>query len=116
MDPITWVILIGGFLTGILFRHFWKEIKYWATVALLSILDGINKAIEVTSDAFVYLIKEGDKIYEQMEVYVQNYKNSNTEQATLEVVKQEVKTSDIPPEILKQLQEKRRVKVLQQQT
>ena len=39
MDPITWVILIGGFLTGILFRHFWEDIKRWAIESHIKILD-----------------------------------------------------------------------------
>ncbi|WP_168536556.1 hypothetical protein, partial [Anabaena sp. UHCC 0253] len=88
MDPITWVILIGGFLTGILFRHFWNEIKYWATKVIVEILKAINEAIEVASDAFVYFIQEGNKIYEKMEVYVQNVENP--QRIRTEVVTQQV--------------------------
>ncbi|WP_168536558.1 hypothetical protein [Anabaena sp. UHCC 0253] len=48
-----------------------------------------------------------------MEVYVQSYENPNPPEARLEVVKQQVKISDIPPKIRYQLEQKRQLKLMQ---
>lgn len=64
MDPITWgIVIVGSFFTGVAVAVFWDEIKEWATRMLGYILDAINAALEVTSDAVVYLVKEGTRVY-----------------------------------------------------
>ena len=105
--------MMNNFFEEILFRHFWEDIKRWAIESHIKILKEINEEIEVPSDAFVYLIEERGRIYEQMEVYVQSYPNGDSQQTRLKVVEQEVNISDIPLKILQQLQEKRELKVLQ---
>ncbi|WP_066380063.1 hypothetical protein [Anabaena sp. CA = ATCC 33047] len=113
MDPITWVIVIGSFVAGAFVATFWEEIKYWATVVLVRILDTIDKILEVTSDAIVYLVKEGNRVYQRMEVYVRNVRNGSTR---LEYRQKEIARADVPADINAQLDKKMQLKLMQQGT
>lgn len=116
-DPISWAIIIGsafaGGAVGGTVGYFWDEIKAWATRMLGYILDGINTAIEVTSDAVVYLVKEGTRVYQTMEVYVRNIRTGRTR---IESRQREISRSEVPPDLDAQLEEKMRLKLMQQPT
>jgi len=108
MDPI-WIILV--FIAGAAVGRFWKEIKEWANRALGYILDGINRATEVTSDAIVYLVKEGTRrIYKKMEVWV---KDIYTKEIKPKYKEESISRSEVPDEIKAQLDQKEAVKLMQ---
>ncbi|MCM0591767.1 MAG: hypothetical protein HEQ35_22765 [Gloeotrichia echinulata IR180] len=113
MDPITWAIIIGSALVGAGVGYFWDEIKEWATRMLGYILDAINTAIEVTSDAVVYLVKEGSRVYQRMEVYVRNVRNGSTR---LEYRQKEIPRAEVPNDLNAQLDAKMKVKLMQNPT
>jgi hypothetical protein len=87
IDPISWAIIIGSFFAGAAVGYFWDEITEWANRMLGYILDSINIAIEVTSDATVYLVKQGARFYKRIEVYV---RNRNSGVTTLKYKEEEV--------------------------
>ncbi|WP_254172954.1 hypothetical protein [Planktothrix pseudagardhii] len=103
MDPITWAIIIGSFLGGAAIGYFWDEIKAWASKVLGYILDGINYLIEVTSDAVVYLVKQGTRVYKRIEVYVRNIRTGGTR---LEYRQEEISPYDLPDDINAELNRK----------
>lgn len=105
-----WVI--ASFLVGVAVGHyFWKQIKAWATQVLAPILDSIDKVVEVTSDAFVYLIKETTgHVVKRMEIGVQNVL---TDEKRIEYKEEKVPPTEIPGEINSQLQERARLKLLE---
>jgi hypothetical protein len=113
IDPITWGIIIGSFFAGATVGYFWDEIKEWASRMLGYILDAINYAIEVTSDAVVYIVKEGTRIYREIEVFSRNIYTGAT---TRHVKRQETTRDQIPSDMNNQLDEKMRIKLIQQQT
>ncbi|MBU7581939.1 MAG: hypothetical protein KAF91_03365 [Nostoc sp. TH1S01] len=113
IDPISWAIIIGSALAGAAVGYFWEDIKRWATQVLASILRTIDELIEVTSDAIVYLLEEGTRVYKRMEVYVRNVKTGATRR---EYRQQEVSRYDIPDELNEQLERKRQLKIMQQAT
>ncbi|MBN3909577.1 MAG: hypothetical protein HWQ35_24480 [Nostoc sp. NMS1] len=73
IDPISWAIIIGSFVAGYAVGYFWDEIKVWATRILGYIIDGLNRAIEVASNATVFLVKKGTRVYKKIEVIVRNF-------------------------------------------
>ncbi len=108
---IGWIIL--GFITGAAVSHFWKEIQQWATLTLSRLLDGLNKAIEVTSKAVVYLIKQGAYIYKMVQVHSQNIQNNQiTKYQPMEVVPPQ----EVPDDIMKELNQKTQLRVMEQAT
>ncbi|MDJ0615167.1 MAG: hypothetical protein QNJ63_00110 [Calothrix sp. MO_192.B10] len=111
IEPISWIIigLFAGFAVGV----FWDEIKAWATRVLGYILDAVNRAIEVTSDAIVYLVKQGTRIYKRIEVYVRNVNSGGTR---IEYRQEEVSPYEIPDDIQAQLERKQKLKLIQQST
>ncbi|MBC1218737.1 hypothetical protein GNF10_30565 [Nostoc sp. UCD121] len=112
MDPITWAIIIGSALAGVAVGYFWDEIKEWASRMLGHILDAINTAIEITSDATVYLVKQGSRFYKRIEVYVRNVRSNAT---TLKYKEEEI--AEVPADVEEQFRKKgNRVKVLQEAT
>jgi len=113
IDPISWAIIIGSFFAGAAVGYFWDEIQEWASQMLGYILDAVNTAIEVTSDAIVYLVKEGSRIYQTMEVFVRNVRTGSTR---LESRKQEIPRSKVPDDINAQLEAKMKLKLMQQAT
>ncbi|MFK0729948.1 MAG: hypothetical protein ACIWVG_01940 [Gloeotrichia echinulata HAB0833] len=108
---IAWIAVaaIAGFTAGV----FWDEIKEWASQMLGYILDGINTAIEVTSDAVVYLVQEGPRVYERIEVYVRNVRNGSTR---LEYRQKEIPRAEVPNDLNAQLDAKMKVKLMQNPT
>ena len=113
IDPISWAIIIGSALAGVTVGYFWDEIQEWASRMLGYILDAVNTAIEVTSDAIVYLVKEGGRVYQTMEVFVRNVRTGSTR---LESRKQEIPRSKVPDDINAQLEAKMKLKLMQQAT
>ena len=105
--------MIVAFFAGVTVNRFWKQIKEWADLALGYILNGINKAVEVTSDAFVYLVKEGTRlVVKRMIVGVQNiYTNENRSEKREE----EISRSELPDEIKAQLEQRAQMKLMQLQ-
>ncbi|WYM01902.1 MAG: hypothetical protein HEQ19_22690 [Gloeotrichia echinulata CP02] len=110
---IAWIAVasIAGFTAAA--GVFWDEIKEWASQMLVYILDGINTAIEVTSDAVVYLVKEGGRVYKQIEVYVRNVYTGITE---LRYRREEISSSELPDEYNSQLEQKTKLKLMQNPT
>jgi hypothetical protein len=113
--PIFGWIIIGAIagIASIAAVAFLDEITEWASRMLDYILDGINKAIEVTSDAIVSVVKEGSKFYRDVMIYVSN---TGTGQTRIERSTQEINPSEIPSEIIEALQEKTRIQIGQQKT
>lgn len=114
IDPITWAIItVAAFSAGAAVGYFWDEIKEWASRMLGYILDAINYAIEVTSDALVYIVKEGTRIYKEIEVFSRNIYTGAT---TRHVKREEISPNQVPSEMEELLNERMKVKILQQQT
>ncbi|TAF05895.1 MAG: hypothetical protein EAZ77_13285 [Nostocales cyanobacterium] len=111
IDPISWAIIIGSFLAGAAVGYFWDEIKEWASRMLGYILDAVNIAIELTSDATVYLVKKGARFYKRIEVFVRNRYSNMT---TLKYREEEV--AEVPAEVEEQFKRNDKVKVMQQAT
>lgn len=113
IDPITLSLVVGSFLAGAAVGYFWDDIVAWARRAIGYILDRINDAIEVTSKAIVYLVKQGRRTYKRVEVYARNiYSKANK----LYSEQQEIPPSEIPEEIDEELDRKLKIKVAQQST
>jgi hypothetical protein len=111
IDPISWAIIIGSALAGFTVGYFWDEIQEWANRMLGYILDSINRAIELTSDATVYLVKQGALFYKRIEVYV---RNRNSGVTTLKYREEEV--AEVPAEVEDQFRRNDKIKVMQQAT
>lgn len=109
-DPITLTILLGSFLAGAAVGYFWDEIVDWAARVIARIIDTIDYAIEVTSDAIVYIVKEGRRFYQRVEIYARNYKSQRTR---LLSEQKEIPAMDIPADIAAQLESKMKIKVAQ---
>ncbi len=110
IDPFTWAIIaLYVFDAGLIVAAFWDEIKAWASRMLGYILDAINWAIEVTSDAVVYLVKKGTRVYKRVEVYVRNIYSRATR---LNYREEETPRPDVPDDINEQLDEKMKVKLM----
>lgn len=101
IDIILWAVAAGiaGFAVG----YFWDEIKAWATQAVRAILNGINWAVEVTSDALTYLVRQGTRIYKKVEVYVKNVASGGIRR---EYRQELIPETEIPGDILSQLNAK----------
>lgn len=115
IDPITWAIIgfAAGAVTGATVGYFWDEIKEWASRMLGYILDAINYAVEVTSDALVYIVKEGSRIYKEIEVFSRNIYTGAT---TRHVKREEISPHQVPSDMEEQLKAKSKVKIMQQKT
>lgn len=95
---LVWVIAAGvaSFAAG----YFWDDvIKPWAIRAANKIIDLIDQAAEYFSEGVVYLIKEGRKFLKQLKVYTKT-KNGTYKSHT---ETQEIPRSEIPDDILSQL-------------
>ncbi|MDJ0516471.1 MAG: hypothetical protein QNJ74_09525 [Trichodesmium sp. MO_231.B1] len=113
-----WVIVAGAALLGAAVGgtvgYFWDEIKAWANRVIGYIIDAVNYAIEVTSDAIVSLVKEGQRYYKQAEVYVMDVYTGKTRiESRQELINNK---SDIPQEILEKLQHKAQYKLMERPT
>ncbi len=114
----NWVIAVGAALFGAAVGgtvvYFWDEIKAWANRVIGYIVDAINYAIEVTSDAIVYLVREGQRYYKQVEVYVMDIYTGKTR---IESRREEINDkSQIPQETREDLQYKAKLKLMQRPT
>jgi membrane protease subunit (stomatin/prohibitin family) len=114
---IVWqiVAVVAGAVLGGLLITFWDEIKQWAEQVLGYILDAINTAIEVTSDAFVFLIEKGTRYYKRVEVFVRNV---HTNMTRSKVEEEEVSEYDLPDKVKEQLNARtdKKLKLMQRPT
>ncbi|MBD2184762.1 hypothetical protein H6S82_09380 [Planktothrix sp. FACHB-1355] len=108
IDPITWTIIIGSFLAGATVGYFWDELRAWATRVIGYLLARINRAIEVTSDAIVYLVREGKRYYKKVEMFSRNI---YTKVTSLLSDKKEIYQGDIPEDLNKQLEYKSKLEL-----
>ncbi len=114
IDPISWVLIgLLVFDAGVIVAAFWDEIKAWASRMLGYILDAINWAVEVTSKAAVYLVKQGTRIYKRVEVYVRNIYSRRTR---LDYRQEETSPYDVPDDINEELDRKMKIKLMEQST
>lgn len=115
-DPISWIIILAIFGGGNAINYDWNrildEIKDWATRVVGDILDTINKALEVASDAIVYLLKKGNRYYKEVKVYVMNI---NTKKVKI-VLEKEIIDSEIPEDIRQELEKKMELKLMKMAT
>lgn len=111
LDPFSWAII--GFVVGALTANFWDEITEWASRALEVILRAIDITVTVTSDAVVYLVKQGTRIYKKVEVTARNIYTKVTQNHTKT---EEVSPYDVPDEINDQLDRKEKIKLLTRTT
>jgi hypothetical protein len=107
MINIDWTILIN------LANSFGNAIKNWANSVVDKILGRIDKAIEVASDAIVYLIKENNRYYKEVKVYMMNI---GSREVRFEIQKEVIQLSEIPEDIRKQLEERCELKLMQMKT
>ncbi|MGB3511055.1 MAG: hypothetical protein WBA93_17845 [Microcoleaceae cyanobacterium] len=112
-----WVMIgaaaLLGFGGGVAVGYFWDEIKAWANRVIGYIVDAINYAIEVTSDAIVYLVREGQRYYKKVEVYVMDVDTGKTR---IESRQEQIQENKIPSEHLDTLQYKANLKLMQRAT
>ena len=113
IDPITWTIIGLSFFGGSAVGYFWDEITAWANHVVGYIIDTVNHAIEVTSDAIVYLVREGQRYYKLVEVYVMNVR---TDEVRIESRKEEISKDQVPQEQDEQLKRKQKLKLMQYET
>ena len=113
IDPITWTIIGLSFFGGGAVGYFWDEITAWANRVVRYIIDTVNHAIEVTSDAIVYLVREGQRYYKLVEVYVMNVR---TDEVRIESRKEEISKDQVPQEQDEQLKRKQKLKLMQYET
>jgi hypothetical protein len=117
LDPISWILIIAvasaSGAAGATVVVFWNEIKAWATSTALQILDQIDRAIETTSDAITYLVKEGKSYFKEVLIYTRNRLNN---QAYSHMIRKPISVLEVPEEVRNQLGftnvESIRVKVL----
>jgi hypothetical protein len=111
IDPISLTLIFFlGAAAGGTAASFWKEIKAWAVRAIGYIIDTIDWAVEVTSDAYVYVVKEGTRIYKRSEVFVRNVITGGTR---TEHRREEVSRYDLPDEVTAKLDRKEKQLVAQ---
>ena len=108
IDPITWTIIGLSFFGGAAVGYFWDDITAWFTRVIESLLDLINRAVEVTSDAIVYLVKKGKRIYKRVEIYARNIYDKTTR---LLSDQEETYPDNIPQELKDQLEYKAKLEL-----
>ncbi|OIP72376.1 MAG: hypothetical protein AUK43_03955 [Oscillatoriales cyanobacterium CG2_30_40_61] len=100
---IDWIFIAAAALVGVGVGYFWDEIVAWANRVIGYLLAGINRAIEVTSDAIVYLVREGKRYYQKVEIFARNIYTKVTH---LFSDQKEIHQSDIPEDLKEQLERK----------
>ncbi|MBF2014609.1 MAG: hypothetical protein HC836_48790 [Richelia sp. RM2_1_2] len=104
IDPISLtLIFFAGAAASAAVASFWKDIKAWAAQAIGYIIDTIDWAVEVTSDAYAYVVKEGTRIYKRSEVFVRNLITGATR---TQYRREEISRYDIPDEAREDLDRK----------
>jgi hypothetical protein len=102
----AWVIV--GFLVGVAVGHyFWTRIEEWANRVLGSILDDINTAFQVASNALVSLVKEGTSGFvRRMVVYIRDIRDAVNNNTRVRYAEERISSSQIPAEFRDQLDER----------
>lgn len=112
-----WIVLpfITGAVVGGFVIHFWDKIKQWAENLLGYVIAGIDTALEVISDALIYIVKQGARYYKRFQVYKQNIKTKRMESY---IEQKEILSDDIPDELKEQLDERvdNKLKIMQHTT
>lgn len=111
LDPISWAII--GFVAGALTATFWDQITEWAGQVLQLILGAIDLAVTVTSEAVVYLVKRGARVYKTMEIMSRNIYSGLTK---LNKKSEEISPYDIPDDVNQELERKLKMKLLARPT
>lgn len=101
--PLILGTVVGGLVVG-----FWDTIKQWAENILAFVIAAIRTAIEVISDALIFIVKIGDRYYKKFQAFVKNIETNKYESR---IVKEEIPESEIPDEIKEQLQMREQIKV-----
>ncbi len=112
LEQIIW-LAVGAIIGAAAYAAFREKIQEWATRVVGFLLDTINAFVEVTSNALVYLIREGNKYYTEARLFVKNTSNNTNR---MESKRQEIKESDIPQEQLAIMKKKEEDLLLQQKT
>ncbi len=114
IEPITWVVIIGGsFLLGAAVGHFWDHIKAWLTRVTKNLLDSIDKAIQVVSDAMVFLVKKGPRFYKRVEILVRNISSEIVgKNKGILYEQKEIPEFDIPEDMKEPLYELGKIQIL----
>lgn len=110
-DPISWAII--GFVVGAFAGTFWDQITEWASQVLQLILGAIDLAVTVTSDAVVYLVKRGGRVYKTMEITSRNIYSGLTK---LNEKSEEMSPYDVPDDVNQELNRKLKLKLLTKST
>ncbi len=111
---IDWIIIgasaLAGFGVGFTIGYFWDEIKAWAIRAIEYIIAQINRAITAISDAIVYLVKSGQRVYKRVEIFSRNIFTKVTKCLSDQ---EEVNINDLPEELKNQLDYDEKLKLMQ---
>lgn len=113
---MAWQIIAGILAVaaaGTLAYVFREELKEWAQKVIRQILDGINKAIYITSQSIVYLIKEGRRYYKEVRTYL---KNRRTGEYELESRRQKIDPEDIPEDLKEEVDYEEEKEILRLRT
>ncbi len=104
-------IFAAAAIAGTTIAIFWEELEKWFVGAVGSIIDSINKAIEVTSDAYASLIKEGYHYFKEVRVFSRDTKTGiNRSNCRREEV------VNLPPEVQAQLDREQKIHLNQYPT
>lgn len=109
------VPFIAGAIVGGLVIAFWDEIKEWAQNLLGYVISAMNTALEVISDAYIYIVKQSTHYYKRFEVYKRNLQTNKYES---HIEQKEISESEVPDEIKEQLEMrgKDKIKIMQRAT
>lgn len=104
---LVWVVAaaVVSFSVG----YFWEDvIKPWAIQAAGRILDYIDSRLKYFSEAIVSLTKKGRDYIAELKVYTQDKKSGEYE---VETEKKRISASEIPDDILSQLEQQKKIEV-----
>ena len=99
-----------GFSVG----YFWEDvIKPWAIRAAGKILDSLDSGLKYFSEGVVYLTKKGQDIIAELKVYTQDKRSGEIQ---VETSKKTISRSEVPADILSQLDQQKQIEAGRVQT
>jgi hypothetical protein len=113
--PIPFLVwIVAAAVAGIAVGYFWEDvIKPWAIKAAGKILDYIDSSLKYFSEGVVFLTKKGQDYVAKLKVYTQDKESGEYE---VETAKKKVSASEIPDDILSQLEQEKKIEVGRIQT